>query len=143
MQLVYIIYRRGFLPLMMTRGYDLIDISDRSAWSVQFLGDRCMPGVGIIERSQKDLDALTFDLKQCEKHAKLDQFAGSWMRRNVNKKYHFLGNPARSVRRGRSYDAADVLARAAEQSPRSFDQVRSIVCNLLYEPAHTPQDHIQ
>jgi hypothetical protein len=43
---------------MMTRDYDLIDISDRSAWSVHFLGDRCMPGQGIIERSQKDLDAL-------------------------------------------------------------------------------------
>jgi hypothetical protein len=41
----------------------------------------------------------TFDMKQCEKDVKLDQFAGSWMRRNVNEKVPVLGE-SRSVRRG-------------------------------------------
>jgi hypothetical protein len=38
-------------------------------------------------------------MKQCEKDVKLDQFAGSWMRRNVNEKVPVLGE-SRSVRRG-------------------------------------------
>jgi hypothetical protein len=43
---------------------------------------------------------------------KLDQFAGSSMERN-KKKYQSLGFPLARYAGGRSYDAADVLARAA------------------------------